>query len=212
MWAVNDSFFPFFIKHIVNGVEFYHGPADQIFSAVAWPLIALIALWFLTEITGRTQGFVGVYLFPKFRAQIRESVLRYVKKHSQEYFVNQFAGNIAKKLSDLPSSSQNIVENICYQFVPATTGVIMVLIMMWVTKPIFAWVVWVWLMLHMSFTLIFMRLGQHLWESQSEAASVLSGKIIDVLTNMLNVRLFARGEYEMQYLKLYQEDEIKKSQ
>ncbi len=106
MWAVNDSFFPFFIKHIVNGVEFYHGPADQIFSAVAWPLIALIALWFLTEITGRTQGFVGVYLFPKFRAQIRESVLRYVKKHSQEYFVNQFAGNIAKKLSDLPSSSQ----------------------------------------------------------------------------------------------------------
>ncbi|MCD6047226.1 MAG: hypothetical protein K0S08_873 [Gammaproteobacteria bacterium] len=95
---------------------------------------------------------------------------------------------------------------------PATTGVVMVLIMMWATKPIFAVVVLIWLVLHMSFTAIFMRYGNHLWEVQSEAGSVLSGKIVDVLTNMLNVRLFARGNYEMEYLKTYQADEIKKSQ
>ncbi|MCD6047225.1 MAG: hypothetical protein K0S08_872 [Gammaproteobacteria bacterium] len=104
MWAINDALFPYFIKHIVNGVQFYQGPATKIFAAVATPLIALIALWAVTEIAGRSQGILSIYLFPKFRAQIRESILHYIKQHSHEYFANQFAGNIAKKLSDLPTS------------------------------------------------------------------------------------------------------------
>ena len=43
------------------------------------------------------------------------------------------------------------------------------------------------------------------------AVSNLSGKIVDVFSNMQNVRLFSRTRFESDYLKTFQEDEINKA-
>lgn len=211
IWAVNETFFPYFLKRIVNTLENYQGAREHIYSALSSILILLVLFWLVTEILGRTQGIVQIYTFPRMRASIRAAVFKYVKSHSHEYFSSNFAGNIAKKLSDLPSSTQSILEIIIYQFLSASAGVVIVLIMMWSVKPIFSIVVFAWLCMHFILTFLFLRFGNHLWEKHSDAVSVLSGKIIDVFTNILNVRIFSRSRYESDYLKKYQEDEIRKA-
>lgn len=212
LWAINDTFFPYFIKRIVNGLGYYHGAPAGIYAALSGTLILLVAFWLMNELVSRVQGITAIYAFPKFRAQIRHAVFNYVKQHSHEYFSNQFSGNIAKKISDLPSSSETMMEIACYQFVSATVGAIVVLVMMWLTKPIFAYILLVWLCLHVSFTVLCLRSAGKLWEIHAESVSILGGKIVDAFTNILNVRLFARGEYETEYLKIFQAEEIKKSQ
>ena len=99
-WALNDTFFPYFIKRIVNVLQHYHGTAAGIYAALSGTLILLVLFWLTNEVFSRMQGIVAIYAFPTFRAQIRRTVFDYVKQHSHEYFSNQFAGNIAKKLSD----------------------------------------------------------------------------------------------------------------
>lgn len=211
MWAANDSLFPYFIKKIVNTVQHYQGAPAGIYSAVAGVLTCLILFWAGTEVLLRIQGVVQLYAFPRFRANIRENVFNYVKSHSHEYFSNHFAGNIAKKLADLPTSCQSIMEIISFNFITALMGVTLVLIMMWLTKPLFAIVLLIWLFLHLGLTGLFLRYGNRMWELHSDAVSTLSGKIVDVFTNMSTVRLFARGQYEARYLKTYQDEEIKRA-
>ncbi len=211
LWAINDAIFPYFLKLIVNKVQHFQGAPHEIYSSVWSVLIWLVLFWGVTEICLRTQGFTCVYAFPTFRANIRQSVFNYVKSHSHEYFSNHFAGNIAKKLADLPTSCQNIFEIFCFSFLTSMVGSLFVLIMMWFIKPLFAITVFIWLCLHLGLTFLFLQYGHVLWEQHSDAISVLSGKIGDVFSNVSNMRLFARGQYETHYLQNYQKEEIKKA-
>ncbi len=211
IWAVNDTFFPYFLKLIVNAVQHFHGQPNQIYSAVGGVLALLIAFWVITELCLRIQGIVQIYTFPHFRANIRRTVFDYVKAHSHEYFANHFAGNIAKKIADLPSSCQNIVEIVCFNFVTALTGSLIVLIMMWMIQPLFAIVLFLWLCVHFALTFLFLRHGNHLWEQHSDSVSTLSGKIVDVFSNVSSMRLFARGQHETTNLQDAQREEIRKA-
>lgn len=211
IWAINDAVYPYFLKRIVNEVQAYQGNRGGVYAAVAGIVFFLALFWLTAEVFMRLQGILQIYTFPNFRANIRHAVLEYVKSHSHDYFSNQFAGSLANKLSDLPTSCQTIMEIICFQFITASAGAIIVLVMMWLTKPLFAVILFVWLCMHLTITILFMKRGNFLWEQHSDSVSTLSGKIVDVLTNMLNVRLFARNHYEASYLEQYQTEEINKA-
>jgi ATP-binding cassette subfamily B protein len=211
IWAANDAIFPYFIKLIVDTLQNYRGDPNHVYLAIGGVMSLLVLFWLFTEIMMRVQGILQIYTFPQFRANIRSAVFNYVRSHSHEYFSSHFAGNIAKKLADLPASCQSIMEIICFNFATAATGAIMVLVMMWLTAPIFAVVLLIWLTLHLGLTALFMRKGNALWEAHSASVSTLSGKIVDVFGNILNVRLFARGQFENEYLKKYQQDEMDKA-
>lgn len=211
VWALNETIFPHFIKRIVDILQSHTGPRLEVYSAVKGVLILLVLFWCVSELMQRLQGILQIYVFPRFRSSIRESVFKYVQAHSHEYFSSNFAGNIAKKLADLPVSCQAVMEIICFNFVTALVGAVMVLVMMWLTQPLFAVVLMIWLIIHLSLTGIFLRHSNVLWEKHSDAVATLSGKIIDAFTNMLNVRLFSRARYELRYLKKYQDEEIRKA-
>lgn len=212
VWAASEAFFPYFLKRVVNAISGFHGDRAGIYSAVSGVLILIAIFWIADEFFMRLEGIIQIYAFPKFRADIRDAVFNYVTSHSHEYFASNFAGNIAKKLADLPTSCQTLMEIICFQFVTAITGGVIVFVIMWLTQPLFALILLAWLFIHLSITLLFLRRGDQLWEIHSEAVSELSGKIVDVFTNMLNVRLFARRKYEAAYLGKFQADEIAKAQ
>ena len=103
------------------------------------------------------------------------------------------------------------MEIICFNFVSVVVGLCIAVIMMLSTKPLFAVILLTWFCLHMGATFLFLRVGNERFEIHSEAVSTLSGKLVDSLTNILNVRLFARSSYETQYLSDYQKDEITKA-
>lgn len=212
IWAMNETIFPYFLKRIVDVLQTYQGERAEIFSAIQGLLIALGLFWLVTEILHRCQGVIQIFTFPQFRANIREMVFKRVQSHSHEYFANHFAGNISKKISDLPTSCQTIMEIICLQFVTAIAGAIVVIVTLYMTKPIFAMILIIWLFIHFGLTMLFLRKCNELWIEHADSLSMLSGKIVDVLTNMSNVRLFSRAGFEAKYLKRFQKDEIVKAQ
>lgn len=211
IWSINEMFFPYFIKWIINDITNYHGVPKLIYHVLWQPLILLAVLWVLMEFAMRTQGITLIYLFPNFRANIRDTVFNYIKHHSHQYFTENFAGSIAKKLSELPNSCQSLTEIMFFNFLPILLAFVIAFGLMVKTKLLFAVILLIWFVLHMGFTVIFMSSNNQRWERHSEAVSTLSGKIVDILTNMLTVRLFARGKYESAYLNQYQQDEISKA-
>jgi ATP-binding cassette subfamily B protein len=212
VWALNNAFFPYFVKRIVDILQYFEGERAAVYGALLGTLILIAIFWIFMEVILRAQGMVQIYLFPQFRANIRKDVFNYLKKHSHEYFSNHFAGNLAKKLADLPEGCQVIMEIICFQFISGITAAAAIFFLMWQIQPIFAGILIAWLCTHVGLTLLFLRYGHNLWKQHADARSILNGKIVDVLTNMPNVRLFSRSHHETEYLNTFQQEEIKKAQ
>lgn len=211
VWSLNEVFFPYFIKLIVNTIANLQNEPHQVYHALAMPLIALLSCWLLKEISMRTQGLILAYGFPRFRANIQEAAFNYLKHHSHSYFSNHFAGSIAQKLSSLPTSCQTVLEIFIFTFCSISVGLLTACILMWLTQPIFALILLVWFFSHMGIAWLFLRTGNKYWKKHSQSVTSLSGKIVDSITNNMSVRLFAQGLYEMNYIKNAQIDEIKKS-
>ena len=127
VWAISDAAFPYFLKKIVNAIQTFHGDRAGIYAAIGGTLALLVAFWLVAELFMRMQGVLQIYTFPQFQAAIRTKVFDYVAEHSHDYFASQFSGNLAKKLSDLATSCSNLVDIVCFQFVTAATGAVIVL-------------------------------------------------------------------------------------
>jgi ATP-binding cassette subfamily B protein len=211
VWSLNEVFFPYFIKLIVNALADFQGNPENVYSVLLIPIAALVSSWLLMDISMRTQGMILIYAFPRFRANIRETAFNYAKYHSHNYFSNNFAGSIAQKLSSLPTSCQNVLEIFLFTFCSVSVGIVTASVLMWMANPVFALILLGWFFIHMSLTYLFLRAGNKRWKLHSESVTKLSGKIVDSITNTMSVRLFARGKYESEYLKKAQTDEIKKA-
>ena len=98
-----------------------------------------------------------------------------------------------------------------HQQVAESQLVVDVLSILIVTKIWFAIIVLVWLAIHLGTTWFFLYKGYSLWKNHADAETVLSGKIVDTFMNILTVKLFARKNYEAEYLRHFQNDEIQKA-
>ncbi len=203
VWATNESLFPYFIRSFVNAIHNYHSDPLQVWKVLKGPLIGLTVLWLTMELSMRTQGLVMMRTFPRLRTQMREAVFNYVRQHSHEYFANNFAGNIANKINDLPSGIELILQILLFNFISFAVAFIVALIVISHVSLFFSGLLLGWSICHMIVTFLFLKSGYVLAEAASESTSTLTGKIVDSLTNMLNVRLFSKGEYESRYLNKY---------
>jgi len=210
IWAANESIFPYFIKLIINTVHDFKGQPHQIYAALAVPLIGIAVMWLVMEISMRGQGILMLFTMPKFRAHIRESVFAYVRQHSQTYFSNHFAGSIANKVADLPRSSEMLMTILIFNFISIMIAFVVALVLMWQANHLFAFIMLGWFGAHVTISILTAPYCNRLNKEHSESVSTLSGKVVDALTNISNVRLFARTRYEHTYFRTFQTDEIKK--
>ena len=210
-WGINEVIFPYFVKLIVNKLELYQGEPSMVLGELKYVLMSLAGMWLLVELGWRTQGFLMAYRYPRFRANIRESIFKYVKGHSHQYFAENFAGSIANKITEMPASVEKMMDIVVYIFMPMTIAVVLTVVLMWKVSAFFGMIMLVWVMVHLGVKFLFLRPVMRKARDHAEAVSTLSGRIVDSIGNILNVRLFSRSRYEDEYFKKHQDDEIKKS-
>jgi len=211
IWAINEAIFPYLVKLIVNGVYAHQDTTISLFAILVKPLMAILVFWLIMEFAMRVQGVLAMRAFPTLRAHIRETAFSYIQKHSYNYFATHFAGSVANKLNDLASSSERIVELMVFTFISIFIMLLVALVLMWDANPVFGALLLVWVMVHTSVSVIFIKRGSKLAEAHAESTSTLNGKIMDIITNIISVRVFARYRAERDYVHYYQRQEIDKT-
>lgn len=208
-WSIQESFFPYFIKVIVDGVSNYHGDKSLIFSYLSDKLIIAVLFLLFIEINFRANDFLMCKVYPKFMANIRCTIFDYVQHHSQSFFVNNFAGTIASKIARLPEASHKIIDEFITVFWPITLTIIISCILLFLENSFFAYVVIIWFVSQITITIAFSGKCQSSSMQRFNRLTILNGKIVDNISNIMNVKLFARHKYERNYLDKYQAEEVK---
>lgn len=210
VWACSNALFPFFLKKIIDAF------AAQPNFSLAWlaargVVFLFIGLMLTAEILLRVQGFTMNHFLPRLRAGMRTALFEYVQTHSASYFATHFSGAIAGKISDVPINAELIMRSICFEIVIASIEVIVVLVTVAMGHFLFSIIFLAWFLIHVGITFNAIKKSQQPLEDHSNAITKLSGKIVDTITNIQSVKLFAREKHERDYLNQFQQAEIAKS-
>lgn len=209
-WAVEQNVFPYIIKMIVDTITHYEGDRSAIFAVLSKPLWVGALVWLALIINWRLLDVFDYWTIPKLQAAVRLTVTDYVLGHSHRYFADHFAGSIANKISDISRGIWEICMFLLRRVVPTLVSLLASVAILLFIAPVFAAVLGGFFFLHMCICLFLSGAINRLSEEHSECRSALQGSIVDILSNSMNVRLFARHSHEMGYLKTRQGEEMRR--
>jgi ATP-binding cassette subfamily B protein len=211
-WAIQESVYPYFIKLIIDAVTEHAGQKEIIFSLIGALLIKAALVVITLEILFRIHDYVGVRVMPNFRANIKTAMFEHVQYHSYKYFADHFAGSLAARISRMSEGIEEIVTLSITIFVPIVVSFLISSTLLFMAKPIFAVMILSWFCIHMFITFMFTSKCSYYSSRHSKQVTMLHGKIVDCLSNIMNVRLFARYKFEKDYFLKNQQKEIDTAQ
>lgn len=194
-WAINNSLAPFVLKMIIDKTVAFSGDKAALLQAVKPYIILYVTLWILVSIDMRFLNWVHLKFFTSVRYDVVTKMFAYLGKHSHRYFQNNFAGSLSNKISDMQSSVVTILTTLD-ESLAQCLGLLTAVIMMLLVHPIFAVILVIWVAAFILIAIFFFKPIQHLSNVFATSKTSLVGKMVDSISNVINIRLFARNAYE----------------
>ena len=199
---------PYAVKQIIDAVTMANETGADVFDAAYDSLVFFALLNLGIVLFSRASGAILVSNGPRLRSIIRRSLFRYLQFHSHRYFVSHFAGSLANRITEIATSCMHSLWTICFTFYPLIIQSTVALIILFNTTPKLALVLMVWLIVYVSISILLARKCQTYSKTFAAARSKVTGKVVDSVTNMMNTKMFARGEFEEDYLGEFIDEEI----
>lgn len=208
--AAGSILVPYAIKAIMDGVA--HVSASQpVLESLRQPLLLLLGLNIAEVLFSRASGAVLIIMGPRLRQRTSKALYAYLQYHSPRYFGGHFAGALAHRISETAMSVNHTTWSVLCDFWPilVTFGVSITLLLN-VHQGLGLFVAgWVFAYTGLSYWLA--TRCQPYAQSYSATRSLVNGKIVDAVTNILNAKLFARLQFEREFLDGFLESEVQQA-
>ncbi|MBV6390588.1 MAG: putative multidrug export ATP-binding/permease protein [Nitrosomonas europaea] len=199
---------PYAIGQIVGGVTDSLTVREQIFSAVAFPLGLYLLLNLGEVIFSRAGASCRIVIAPRLRAQVTSELYAYLQHHSHRFLSNNFAGALASRISETSTSVNMTLWTLVFDFLPIVVTLTVSIILLWYASIPLSLFTLVWALLYLSISYWLARRCRPLAHKSAEARSITVGKVVDAVTNLASVRLFAMLGFERGYLESFLNNEI----
>lgn len=203
--AVDNSFRPYLIKLMIDGVG---GQAISLGGLTSlWHIAVLFCfLQFLISCLWAFYEWCALCYEPAMKNHISSFLLSHLTRHDYSYFQNNFAGNLAAKISDVIKLIPDIWNIVIFNFFSSFLSILIAMYTLWKIHYLFAVAIGVWAFLMIVVMVASLSRFDFLTQRVAEASARAMGHMVDTITNMLAVRLFARRKFEIENLKGPQEN------
>ncbi len=163
---------------------------------------SLLAINFLVfdNVTWRTINYIEYKYTPNLKNDIISAVYSYVLKHSHQYYQDNLSGRVASQIDSLADNVVQIFWPCIPNFLRGASLVIVALISAYYVNIVFAVMMSLWLLVFISFSVIMSTKIVNLADDLADKETKISGELVDAISNVSNIRLFARKAYEVVYL------------
>jgi len=206
IWAVNLSLSPYVMKVILDRIPGL-SPEDVV-PRLLGPSSVYIAMSLFIVIAFRFYDFVWLNLNAHLKRHIGDVLMQRMMQHSSALFQNHFSGNLANKIKEVMSSIPDLLKLSIDKFFAQSLGISLTIFTVWTTSYKFAIALAVWIAIFVSGTVIFSKRARILSQVASEVRSDVVGKIVDILANIMSIRLFAGRFFESKRLKKTLDDYV----
>lgn len=212
LWAIDVSLRPYLMKIMLDILQFTCGTTTNLFVALKDPALFYIGLNIFINFSKRVYDYFSLKILPVFNKNIVVSLTKYIQKHSYTYFQNQFGGSIVSKITTAADTAGDILDSLIHYFFQPFLTFVISSYAMYLVYPRLALILIIWTFIFIIVSYLLSSAVYTLSKELSESSTTLVGKLIDSITNILAVRLFARQKYEIKFLKSSLNKRAEKSQ
>ena len=202
---------PYAIKQIMDTVAAAQANGRDIWQMIADPLWFFAALNLGVVLFSRGSGVILVMLGPALRRRIRRQLFAYLQHHSQRYFLGNFAGSLANRIAETSMSTAQVLWTVLFDFWPLAITFSVSLYLLAQVNHDLAAVLGIWIAVYGSVSFVLALRCRRYARDYAAARSLVSGKIVDSVTNIMNSKLFARRDFEREYLEHYLNIEVSRA-
>jgi ATP-binding cassette, subfamily B, bacterial len=194
------------IKRLTDTVLAMHDPAAQAGELVA-PFTLFVALVVARFAMDGAMWFSSYHTRSPMLVRIKEEVFAYAQRLSSAYFENTLSGKIAHRAVMLPDQVLALFDMMVFDFIPGACFFVFVAAYFAVASPFFCAAAIAAILVYFSVSVLVGRECTRRAIANNEARAAVTGRIVDVLTNIRNVFFFANQPLEDEELKLYTGEE-----
>jgi ATP-binding cassette subfamily B protein len=195
IWAIDISLRPYLLKIILNRLD--EGSQQAVFNYLAGPIILYLGMYFLLTNAFRLYDyFVDIKMIPQMRKNMVHDALEKLLDKSHAYYQNAFSGALTNKVNDLATNVPELIQILIDRFFTHALTVAVAIFTLSQVNMRFALGMLVWTLFFIVGALFFSKRLTKQADAWSECRSIVTGKIVDVLSNILSVRLFAAKKEE----------------
>ncbi len=141
---------------------------------------------------------------------IKEEVFAYTQRLSSSYFENSLSGKIAHRAIMLPEQVLLLFDMMVFDFIPSACFFVFVAAYFYLASPGFCAAAVVAIVVYFGVSLLIGRECTRRAIASNEAKAAVTGRMVDVLTNIRNVFFFANQALEDAQLKRYTGEEFER--
>lgn len=202
---------PYAIKQIMEAVSAAQESGADVWALTKPALWLFAGLNFGIVVFARASGTLLVIMGPALRRTIRRDLFAYLQHHSQRYFMSNFAGSLANRIAEVSMSVAHTVWTVLFDFWPLAIAFSVSLVLLGRVSVDLALVLGLWIVVYVSISFVLALRCRRYARRYAAARSLVSGKIVDSVTNIMNAKLFARRDHERAYLDSYLNMEVKRA-
>jgi ATP-binding cassette subfamily B protein len=196
IFAIDLSLRPILVKVILDNT--FNIEPSQSIDTLWKPASLYIFMSMLIVIISRLHDWILLILNPNLKKHICLMIIQTMLKHSHGFYQNHLAGSLANKVNDIIEGTINVVKLLIDQLFGHIFALILATCTIWqVLGPKFAFALIIWVALFLTVSWKLSRIARTLSDKAAEAKSSVIGYIVDIFSNMLNVRLFNREILEV---------------
>jgi ATP-binding cassette subfamily B protein len=197
--AMDLSLSPYFLKTIINKTSGLAG--DQPIHQLLKPICLYLAFSLLITAMTRLDDYIWLKLNAPLKQSIVHTLVQKMMSHSLVVFQNHFAGNLANQIKDVMNGIPSLLRLIVLVFTSRVLALAIAALTVWNIHYKFAALLLAWLVIFVIGNSLFTKRAKQLADQAATAKSYIVGQIVDILSNITAVHLFAGQKAESKSLK-----------
>jgi ATP-binding cassette subfamily B protein len=203
--AISINTISYAIKLIVDALT--GAPAGDI-SAALPGFYLLVLLNLLYVVANRGSGLVEMLTTPQIRRSIHHDVYWHLQHHNHAFFLNQFSGALANRVSSAAGSFHILLRMTLMNLIPVIGAIITCLTLLGLAHWSLVTFALIWSFIFVGGSYFIALKINKLATTLATVRSATRGHIVDSITNILNVRLFAKHTNEQDFLVQHMDKEL----
>ena len=198
---------PYAAKGLIDTVAF--SSETNLWENLKTPIWAFILFNISMIICARSSGALLISVGPKLRANIRKVLFTYMQFHSQRYFSSKFAGALANRVNEVSVSVMHGIWLVVLDLWPVLITFGVALALLAAENVDLAIFLGGWMTVYLIIAFILASYARRLAREFAATRSMVSGKVVDAVTNMMNIKMFSRRHHENEYIETALQQEVK---
>jgi ABC-type multidrug transport system fused ATPase/permease subunit len=194
-------------KRLTDTVLALHGPIRDAGHALTGPFALFAALVAARFVCDSSTWFCSYHTRSPMLVRIKEEVFAYAERLSPAYFESTLSGKIAHRAVLLPDQMLALFDMMVFDFIPGTMFFVFVAAYFYTASPIFCAAAAAGVVVYFCGSLLLGRECARRAAANNEARAAVTGRIVDVITNIRNVFCFANQRLEDRELERYTGEE-----